>query len=171
MVGWWLAMALAAPLVAPEPVLEFATVDVKALRQSRVWMGAATGAPMVTHVGALLPPTETGFGVESAGGGAIYVVGSLSSLVLPVLADRQAQRSRRALVEQGLSVPRVSAAGASLLVGVPALVALGEPLSGDAPPVSRVAAYYALSALALALPANQLRVNRKARVEAQWLHE
>lgn len=173
----WVGLAVHLALAqadAPEPILESAAADVAAMRAARSTVVFAAAAPTAAYVGrlAFTPLLEVdGSSPSLLAAGGTMAVGLAGMTAMPPLLDVHAQRSRRRLVEQGLSPRRLGHPVLAGLLGLGATVLMWGPvLEGgeDLAPVQAAAAW-GVYGVAVGLPVAQLAENRRARRRAGWL--
>jgi hypothetical protein len=163
------------PFEAPEPLLEQAELDVKAMRAGRIAFLVGAAAPFVAHVGGLAWAPATAPGVdpepETYAAFGLLTLGGVAMVAAPFWLDQRAQRSRKLLEQQGLRVRHVSFPVLTGLVAVAGTGFLAAGVVGQEGEVrgAPVAIGYAATAAALALGSRQVAANRRARVAAGWL--
>jgi hypothetical protein len=173
----WLALAAraadtsAAPVLAPDPVLEWAERDLRASRLARTGLLLTLSGPGLFLVGDLT--LRTAFFSEDRGalaGIALISAGGLAELVGPPLLLHGVSRSRKALDRQGLDVNGTLPVVGTIL-WVAAIVPMGSGAFAEDTDTNRALQVVSLTSYvsAVALGAAQMRTNHIARRDAGWL--
>jgi hypothetical protein len=173
----WLALAASAadssvtPVLAPDPVLEWAERDLRASRLARTGLLLTLSGPGLFLVGDLA--LRTAIFAEARGvaaGLALVTVGSVASLAGPPLLLHGVSRSRKALDRQGLEVSGTLPLLGTLLWAGSIVPTVAGAFSEEAD-ASQALQVVGLTGYvsAVALGAAQMRTNHVARRDAGWL--
>lgn len=180
---WMLLLtALAAPddstpaegPLGPEPVLELATEDLKALRQARGAQVVSIAAPTLLVAGAFV----TGKIVSEPDSGrqvlavALMIAGGAGMVLAPNHFQSKAIRSRSLLKQQGLQVARTPPVVVPVLTVTAVAVVGFNTFAGSNEGDNTVAGLLVglgLYGAAVGVPTLQLDLNRRARQNAGWL--
>lgn len=159
---------------APEPVLDLARLDVKALRVARTSQILMVAVPGAMIASAFVAANSAPGSPEGIAGGIGVFTSGLGMLVLSNVFHRRAVKSRKLLVQQGLRVTRtppvivpilslVGFAATSTLAGrIVTVRELGPPTGAATLSAVSFAACFGLGTL-------QMEWNRIARKKATWI--